>query len=133
MNRCPDSTPTVLICGDPVVGRALVLLLSGLCYDAKLVTAASFSDRQSLEGVRLLLLTPMPKESTQRYKILATLSTNTRRDIKVPVLELVTGSVGAQEEGLANRSKYVMPWPCRTEELEQRIRSILLAHTVEKS
>lgn len=133
MNRCSDSTPTILVWGDPVVGRALVLLLGGLCYDARLVTAACLSDRQSLEGVRLLLLTPMPKESTQRYKILATLSTNTRRDIKVPVLELVTGFVGAQEEGLANRSKYVMPWPSRTEELEQRIHSILLAHTVEKS
>lgn len=126
--------PTILVCGDPVVGRALVLLLGGLCYDAKLVTAASLSDRWSLEGVQLLLLTPMSKESTRRRKVFSVLSANAREATEVPVLELVTACAETQEEEEeANGPKHVMPWPCRTEELEQRIRSILLAHTVEKS
>jgi len=133
MSRCPDSTPTILVCGDPVVGRALVLLLGGLCYDVRLVTAASLSDRWSLEGVRLLLLTPLSKESTRRRKVFSVLSANAREATEVPVLELVTASAETQEEEEANGPKHVMPWPCRTEELEQRIRSILLAHTVEKS
>jgi CheY-like chemotaxis protein len=124
--------PTILVCGDPVVGRALVLLLGGLCYDAKLVTAASLRGQQSLEGVQLLLLTPMSKESTQRLEVLSVLSANTREGTEVPTLELVTASAENQEEE-ADGTKHVMPWPCRTEELEQRIRSILLARTVEKS
>lgn len=109
-------------------------MLGGLCYDARLVTAASLSDRWSLEGVRLLLLTPLSKESTRRRKVFSVLSANAREATEVPVLELVTASAETQEEEEeANGLKHVMPWPCRTEELEQRIRSILLAHTVEKS
>ena len=54
------STPIVLaICGDPVVGRALVLLLRSSLYDTKFISISFLSDAGALEGVRLVLLTPM--------------------------------------------------------------------------
>ena len=48
----------VAICGEPVVGRTLALLLGGSNYDARFLTASSLGEPGSLEGVRLLVLTP---------------------------------------------------------------------------
>ncbi len=74
-----------------------------------------------LEDVRLLLLTPTPKLSTkQREAFLASLS-DALGTAKIPVLELTTLSEDTREGGARDESWYPVPWPCRIEELEQRI------------
>jgi hypothetical protein len=126
-----DSTATVLgVCGDPVVSRALVLILRGFDYDARLVSISSLSDCESLEGIRLLLLTPMPELSSERCKtLIASLAdTGDTRRLPLPTLELVGASVEAQGGGAVEGSEYFVPWPCRTKALARRIQSILHSH-----
>src|SRR3712207_7176939 len=50
---------TVLaICGDPVVGRALTLLLQSSLYEVRFLPVSALSEPGALEGVRLVLLAP---------------------------------------------------------------------------
>ncbi len=129
MNRCPDLTSTVLaVCGDPVVSRALVLLLRGLRYDVRFLFVSSLSDPGSLEGVRLLLLAPTPELNIEHRKALSTSLADIGGVVGVPTLDLVAASAETQNGGAVEGSRYVVSWPCRTEELEQRIKSILLSH-----
>jgi hypothetical protein len=129
VKRWPHSTPIVLaVCGDPVVSRALVLLLCGLHYDARFLPISSLSNLESLEGVRVLLLTSMPQLSAEHRKSLSTSLADMGDTVGVPLLELVAASVETPEGGAVDGSGYTVSWPCRSEELEQRIQSILLAH-----
>jgi len=116
------------VCGDPVVSRALVLLLRGLRYDVRFLPVSSLSDPGSLEGVRLLLLAPTPELSIEHRKALSTSLADIGDVVGVPTLELVAASAETQEGGAVEGSGYVVSWPCRTEELEQRIKSVLLSH-----
>ena len=126
LTRWIDSPATVLgVCGDPVVSRALVLILRGLDYNARFVSISSLSDSESLEGIRLLLLTPMPELSSERCKTLIASFADTGDTRRLPTLELVGASVEAQGGGAVEGSEYFVPWPCRTENLAQRIESIL--------
>jgi hypothetical protein len=132
VNRYPDSTLIVLaVCGDPVVSRALVLLLRGLRYDVRFLSISSLSDPGSLEGVRLLLLAPTPELSIEHRKALFRSLTDIGGVVGVPTLELVAASAETQEGEAVEESGYVVSWPCRTEELEQRIKSVLLSHSKE--
>jgi hypothetical protein len=129
LTRWIDSTANVLgVCGDPVVSRALVLILRGFDYDARLVSISSLSDCESLEGIRLLLLTPMPELSSERCKTLIASLADTGDTRMLPTVELVGGSVETQEGGAVEGFEYFVPWPCRTEDLAQRIESILHSH-----
>jgi hypothetical protein len=130
VNRCQESTPIILaVCGDPVVSRTLVLLLRGLYYDAKFLPVSSLSNLGALEDVRLLLLAPTPELDIERRKALSKSLADIESVVGVPTLELVAASVETREGGAVEESGcYVVSWPCRTEELEQRIQSILLAH-----
>ena len=129
MNRCPDPTPTVLaVCGDPVVSRALVLLLRGPHYDVRFLPVSSLSDPEAVEGVRLLLLAPTLELTIEHRKALST----SLADTGMPVLELVAVSAETQDGGSVEDSGYVVSWPCRTEELEQRIKAVLLSHPREE-
>jgi hypothetical protein len=124
-----NSTATVLgVCGDPIVSRALVLTLRGFDYDARLVSISSLSDSESLEGIRLLLLTPMPELSSERCKTLIASLADTGDTRRLPTLKLVGASVEAQGGGAVEGSEYFVPWPCRTEALARRIQSILHSH-----
>ena len=126
MTQGIDSTATVLgVCGDPVVSRALVLILHGLDYNARSVSISSLSDSESLEDIRLLLLTPMPELSSERCKTLIASLADTGDTRRLPVLELVGASVEAQGGGVVEGFEYFVPWPCRTEDLAQRIQLIL--------
>src|SRR3954470_2437703 len=74
------------ILGDPVVGRALMLLLRGSGYDAKFVTASSSSQQLTLKGSDLLLLTPTPELSVERREALVALIRERTSSAKLQVL-----------------------------------------------
>jgi len=120
------SAPTVLaICGDPVVGRALALLLKSKLYEVRFIPASSLSEPRSLEGVNLLLLTPTWElDAESREALLASLR-DASDTVETPVLEL-SSSVGEVRHGATRaRPEHVVPWPCSTEELGRRIQSAL--------
>jgi hypothetical protein len=109
------------ICGDPVVGRTLALLLRSSHYDARFLTTSSLGERGSLEGVRLLLLTPTWElDAEHRESLLASL----RGASEAPILELTSAARNGEARA---RPEHTVPWPCSTEELERRIQAALLA------
>jgi hypothetical protein len=117
----------VAICGDPVVGRTLALLLRGSHYDARFLTTSSLGERGSLEGVRLLLLTPTWElDADHREDLLASLR-DASDAAKAPIVEL-SSSFGRARNGHARlRPDHIVSWPCSTEELERRIQAVLVA------
>jgi hypothetical protein len=129
VNRFPDPILTVLgICGDLVIGRALVLLLRSLRYEARFLSASHLGEPASLEDVHLLLLTPTPELNIERRKTIEESLADAGSAAGVPILKLVTASVETEKGGATEGPVHVAHWPCRAEELEQRIRSILLSH-----
>jgi hypothetical protein len=107
--------------GDPLVDNALVLLLRGSGYDVRVLPASSLNEPSALKGIRLLLLTPPgPTLSPQQREELLTALRDTMRDTRIPVLELTTSSSKTREEA-RDGLWHMVPWPCRIEELEQRI------------
>jgi hypothetical protein len=73
-----------------------------------------------------LVLAPTPEMSTkQREAHLALLKDATEEGTEVPVLELDTPSQELPEGGVRDESWHAVPWPCKIEELERRIRALL--------
>ena len=114
------------ICGEPVVGRALALLLRGPRYNTRFVSVASSGELASLEGVRLLLLAPTPGLSALRREDLVTTLREATAVAGIPMLELFAFPERAQARHAH------MPWPCSTEQLERCIEAALLARPWEK-
>ena len=121
-------TVFVAVCGDPVVGRALVLLLPGSRYDARFVAASSLGEPGVLEGVGLVLLIPTWELNGEgRDALLASLR-GAPGAAEVPILELTSSfSEGTRIGEVRAGSEHTVPWPCSTEELERRIQAALLA------
>jgi hypothetical protein len=116
----------VAICGDPIVGRALALLLRSSLYDARFLTSSPLSEPGSLVDVQLLLLTPMWELYAGHREDILALRGDESEAAEIPVLEL-TSSFGAGRNGHARlRPEHTVPWPCSTEELERRIQAALL-------
>jgi hypothetical protein len=112
--------PTLGICGDPLVGRALTLLLRGSGYKVRfLLLAQSFWEpQQALKDIWLLVLTPTPELSTERRNALVRSLKETSEAENMPVLELVTPLEARREEAGNNESWHMVRWPCRIQELE---------------
>ena len=118
MGSSPD---TLAVCGDPVVGGALVVLLRGSGYPARFLPVSSLSEPGSLEGVRLLLLAPTPELSVEhREDLLAAL----KETLKIPILVLTTPSEEARVRKC--RGVLMVPWPCRRVDLERWIEDAML-------
>jgi hypothetical protein len=122
-----SATPIVVaVCGDPVVGRALVLLLRGPRHDARFVPTSSLSEPGSLEGVQLVLLAPTWELNGKgRDALLASLR-GEPGVAAVPILELIS-SGGARNGEVRVKPEHTVPWPCSPQELERRIQAALLA------
>ncbi len=123
----PASARTVFVAvsGDPVVGRALVLLLQGPRYDVRFVPASSLGEPGVLEGVGLVLLTPTWElNGEDRDALVAAL----KGAAETPILELTSSFSEETRNGDARVGpEHAVPWPCSTEELERRIQAALLA------
>ncbi len=117
----------VAICGDPVVGRTLALLLRGSSYDARFLTTSSLGEPGSLEGVRLLLLTPMWELTGEDREALLASLRGASGAAEVPILELTSSFELARNGEARLRPEHTVPWPCTPEELERRIQAALLA------
>jgi hypothetical protein len=113
------------ICGEPVVGRALALLLQSPRYNTRFVSVSSSGEVASLEGIRLVLLAPTPGLSVERREaLLATLGDATAV-ADIPMLELTAFPEQAE------RRHAQMLWPCSAEQLERCISAVLLAKPCE--
>ena len=110
---------TVAICGDPVVGRALALVLQPARYEARFVPVLATGEPGSLGDAQVVVLAPTPGLTAGQREVLV--GTIRERLAGVPVLELVACWT---EQG---HDAGAVPWPCRTEELEQRIEDALRA------
>ena len=123
----PARTVFVAVCGDPVVGRALVLLLHGPRYDTRFVPASSLGEPGALEGVELVLLAPAWELSGEgRDALLASLK-GASGAAEAPILELTSSFSGVTRIGEVQvGSEHTVPWPCSTEELERRIQAALV-------
>ena len=117
----------LLICGDPVTCKALVLILQGPDYNARYLCASSLNEVKTLEGVQILLLAPgwvaeLLKGSLNELEAFMS-------SIKIPTLELVA----ALEErgGWPRTSTWParrIPWPCSTDELKRHIRAVVASN-----
>ena len=126
----PASARTVFVavCGDPVVGRALVLLLQGPRYDARFVPASSLGELGALEGVGLVLLPPTWELNGEGRDTLLAALRGALGAAEAPILELTSSfSNGTRIGEVRARPEHTVPWPCSTEELERRIQAALLA------
>jgi hypothetical protein len=112
---------SLVVCGDPVVGRALALVLRGSRYDARFLPLYPPGESGSLEGVQLLLLGPAPRLSTRRREALLTLLKHEAAAAGVTVLELVPASEGETRDRPWRR----VTWPCSVEQLKRRIEEAL--------
>ena len=130
----------IVVWGDPVIARALVLLLRGSGYDARHLSDSSLSETKVLESVQILLLTPIPEPSSKQREALLTSLRNTPGATKIPVIELVPLRTTPRatkipvielvsEETTEGRAQYrpwyTVLWPCRIQELERQIEAAL--------
>lgn len=118
---------TLAVCGDPVISRALVLLLRGLHYDARFLPLSSAAgDPEPLDGVLLLLLTPTERLSNRYRETLFTLLRDEVGAANIAILDL-SGYSGETRGAQLVDPYRVVRWPWSTEELERRIEEALSA------
>jgi hypothetical protein len=126
----PQAQTVLAICGDPVVGRALALLLRSRLYDVRFLPVSSFGEPGALEGVRLLLLTPTWDLDPERRAALLASLRGASSAAAAPILELTSSTWEARNGVAPLRPDHTVPWPCSTEELERRIQAVLAAAPV---
>lgn len=106
-----------------MAGRALALLLQGVDYGAKFVSAAALNANNPLDEVELVLLTPTPELSSDRREAFL----NTLREASstdgVPILKLTSGADRTQ--GGSSGGEYLLSWPCSREKLLKNVEVIL--------
>ena len=113
-------TTIAILGGNSVAGRALEALLQGVGYDTRLIEdPLERLPEQLLEGVRLLLLAPT-LSAESRETLLAEMG-STLDAANIPVLTLST----SLKEALAGGPAFI-PWPCRLEDLTNKIEAALL-------
>jgi len=117
---------TLAVSGDPVVGRALELLLRGFNYDVRLLPVSSLNEPGMLKGVRLMLLTLTHGLSSGRREALLRSIGDAPDAARVPILELVASSEERRDDEARPGRQHIVPWPCSTKELRRRIEAALL-------
>ena len=112
----PEARTTVaILSGDPLVGRALELLLKGAGYEVRLLAEPDASRVEDLlHGIDVLLL-DRGLSNGRREDFLGALA-STLETATIPVLSLSPGSEGASAE-----EDRVVPWPCKIEDLVREI------------
>ena len=115
-----DLTVVAILGRDRVIGQALELLLRGADYDARFLGDPVIDKlAELLDGVQILLLGPT-LNAERRENLFDGLRSEPETAI-IPVLELTTTA-----DVMRNGHRHVM-WPCRTEELVQHIKEVLLS------
>ena len=129
MQHHPQPTPpttTVAILGsDTVVGSALSALLEGSGYHTRLLESyPSGVVDELLAGADLLMLIPEVDEGV-REAFLGAMGKQEPQKAHMPVIALSKATT--IEEGLPEEERVMtVPWPCKTEDLVERIEAALL-------
>ncbi len=112
----PEARTTVAILGgDPLVGRALELLLEGAGYEVRLLAELDATGVEDLlHGVDVLILDRGLSDG-RREDFMGSLA-STLETATIPVLSLSPGP-----EGNAAEEDRVVPWPCKIEDLVREI------------
>jgi hypothetical protein len=116
---------SLAISGDPLGSRILALLLRDSGYRAKCLPASSLDEPGALRDVQLVVLTPTRELSVEHREALVASLKETSKDTSLIVIELTTLSEGRHIEEPREWPLHRVPWPCRFEELEQRIEAAL--------
>ena len=112
----PESRTTVAILScDPLIGRALELLLRGAGYEVRLLEEPDAKGVEDLLGGVDVLLLDRGLSNGRREDFLGALA-STLETATIPVLSLAPGS-----EGASAGEDRVVPWPCRIEDLVREI------------
>jgi len=114
----PAAATVVVVGGDAVVGHALELLLRGSGYGARVESMSTFDAEGAPPDAGLILLAPGLGERG-RGTVLASADVVRQRG-RLPVIELVPAATPLSGEG-----HIMLPWPCRTEDLEREIGAAL--------
>jgi hypothetical protein len=119
------SSISVAVCGDPVICRALVLLLRDPNYNVRFVPASSTAEPGSFVGVQVVLLALEPGIERRRA-VLGTLQ-KAMDTARVSILELVVSYERnlKQPHNEAWLGHKVVPWPCGTDELKRHVQAAL--------
>ena len=108
----------VILGGDPVVGRALELLLRNAHYDVRYVNTNSPESPPAPENVGGVVLGP-GWNSRIRKAVLKVIGDAPDME-NIPVLE-----IGLPTDDARLRAEHYVPWPCRSEELKKRLDDVL--------
>lgn len=112
-------TAVAILVGDPLVGRALEILLRGVGYEVRLLgEPEALKVEGLLEGVDVLLLGR--GLSDERHEDFLRAVASTLRTATIPVLSFTPGPKGT----LAEEDRLV-PWPCKIEDLAREIEAVL--------
>jgi hypothetical protein len=115
----------VVFDGDPVVGRALELLLRDNGRNTKFLDKRSLKRPGALEGVRVILLAPGWSAESRR-----TVLTMIENDAPATARRIKVLEIGAPPESPRTEPGHHVPWPCRTEDLKRHVDAVLLAKSV---
>jgi len=140
-NEQASSPSGLVVSGDPLASRILVLLLRDSGYRAEFLAIWSLNEPGALEDVQLLVLTPTGALlSTEVRKALLASLRQMQRDTGLVVIELITLSderrteqeeeeEEEEEEEAQELPSYKVLWPCGIDELEERIEAALRTAT----
>ena len=120
----PTPTTIAILGSDTVVGSALSALLEGSGYRTRLLESypTGVVD-ELLAGADLLMLTPEVDEGV-REAFLGAMGKKEPQKAHMPVIALSKATT--IEEGLPEEGVMIVPWPCKTEDLVERIEAALL-------
>ena len=123
----PTPTTIAILGSDTVVGSALSALLEGSGYHTRLLESyPSGVVDELLAGADLLMLTPRVDEGV-REAVLGAMGKKDPHKAHMPVIALSTattiGEGPTEEEGVLT-----VAWPCKTEDVVERIEAALLVH-----
>ncbi len=112
----PQARTTVaILSGDPMVGRALELLLEGVGYEVRVLEEPDAKGvRDLLHDIDVLIL-DRNLSNGRREDLMGALAT-TLETATIPILSLSRGS-----EGTPAGEDRVVPWPCKIEDLAREI------------
>jgi hypothetical protein len=120
--RREASTPiTIVIVGkDPVVGRAIGLLLQTAGYNTRFVAdPVTYGSRSALVEAHVVLLAP--GLSAEAREKLSGSGTGKPVAAETPTVELVSEA----DEGQPRQGHHRVRWPCSLEQLQREIEAIL--------
>jgi DNA-binding response OmpR family regulator len=108
-------TNVAILSGDPLVGRALEVLLQGAGYEVRLLEEPDASRVEDLLGGIDVLILDRGLTNGRREGFLGAMA-GTLETATIPVLSLSPGS-----EGTSAEEDRVVPWPCKIEDLVREI------------